>query len=93
MNTIPASEIKRRGIAAVDEALKHGPVHIIKNNRPRYVVLSEEDYARLAARAGVPTHEQGDIWDLILQRPWQGTRTREEIDAALKEERDSWGAP
>lgn len=29
MNTIPAQEIKRRGIAAVDEALHNGPVHII----------------------------------------------------------------
>jgi transcriptional antiterminator len=34
MNTIPAQEIKRCGISAVDELLKNGPVHIIKNNRP-----------------------------------------------------------
>ena len=47
MNTIPSQDIKRRGIAAVDEALKNGPVHVIKNNRPQYVVLSEEDYLAL----------------------------------------------
>ena len=47
MNTIPSQDIKRRGIAAVDEALKKGPVHVIKNNRPQYVVLSEEDYLAL----------------------------------------------
>ena len=47
MNTIPAQEIKRRGISAVDEALAQGPVHIIKNNRPQYVVLSEERYQEL----------------------------------------------
>lgn len=47
MNSIPAQEIKRRGIAAVDEALHNGPVHIIKNNRPSYVVLTEAAYAEL----------------------------------------------
>lgn len=47
MNIIPAQEIKRRGIAAVDEALAQGPVHIIKNNRPQYVVLTEERYNEL----------------------------------------------
>ena len=47
MNVIPAQEIKRRGIAAVDEALAQGPVHIIKNNRPQYVVLTEESYNEL----------------------------------------------
>ncbi|MEA3277601.1 MAG: type II toxin-antitoxin system Phd/YefM family antitoxin [Pseudomonadota bacterium] len=49
MNSIPAQEIKRRGISAVDEALRDGPVHIIKNNRPRYVVLSEERFEELLA--------------------------------------------
>lgn len=47
MNVVPAQEIKRRGIAAVDEALAQGPVHIIKNNRPQYVVLTEESYSEL----------------------------------------------
>ena len=47
MNLVPAQEIKRRGIAAVDEALAQGPVHIIKNNRPQYVVLTEERYREL----------------------------------------------
>jgi PHD/YefM family antitoxin component YafN of YafNO toxin-antitoxin module len=49
MNVIPAQEIKRRGITAVDEALTLGPVHIIKNNRPQYVVLTESDYQELVA--------------------------------------------
>ncbi|AFL73618.1 type II toxin-antitoxin system Phd/YefM family antitoxin [Thiocystis violascens] len=47
MNSIPAQEIKRRGISAVDDALNSGPVHIIKNNRPSYVVLTEAAYAEL----------------------------------------------
>jgi PHD/YefM family antitoxin component YafN of YafNO toxin-antitoxin module len=47
MNNVPAQEIKRRGISAVDKALQQGPVHIIKNNRPQYVVLSEERYQQM----------------------------------------------
>jgi PHD/YefM family antitoxin component YafN of YafNO toxin-antitoxin module len=47
MNAIPAQEIKKRGISAVDEALKDGPVHVIKNNQPKYVVLTEKRYRDL----------------------------------------------
>ena len=47
MNYLAAQEIKRRGISAVDEALANGPVHIIKNNQPRYVVLTEAAYNEL----------------------------------------------
>jgi len=51
MNTIPAQEIKRRGIAAVDELIATGDVHVIRNNRPEYVVLSEARYRELVAEA------------------------------------------
>jgi len=61
MHTIPASEIKRRGIAALDEALKSGPVHIIKNNRPRYVVLSEEDYQALISQPAPSARAVGEL--------------------------------
>jgi PHD/YefM family antitoxin component YafN of YafNO toxin-antitoxin module len=44
MTTLPAQDVKRRGIGAVDKLLEKEPVHIIKNNRPMYVVLFEEDY-------------------------------------------------
>lgn len=47
MNFVSAQEIKRRGISSVDKALHEGAVHVIKNNQPRYVVLSEADYAEL----------------------------------------------
>jgi PHD/YefM family antitoxin component YafN of YafNO toxin-antitoxin module len=47
MKTIAAREIKRRGIQAVEDALKEGPVHIIKNDRPTFVVLDEEHYREL----------------------------------------------
>ena len=47
MKTIAAREIKRRGIVAVEDALKEGPVHIIKNDQPTFVVLDEEHYREL----------------------------------------------
>ena len=51
MNTVPAQEIKRRGIAAVDDLISAGDVHVIRNNRPEYVVLTEARYAELVAEA------------------------------------------
>src|SRR5205823_15077537 len=47
MRTISAQEIKRRGISAVDELLKEGPVHVITHNEPRYVVMDEARYEEL----------------------------------------------
>ncbi len=47
MRTIPAREIKRRGISAVDEMVKDGPVHVIRNDEPCYVIMSEEHYREL----------------------------------------------
>ncbi len=49
MTTIPAREIKRRGISAVDDELKQGPVQVIQHDEPRYVVLSMEQYRELQA--------------------------------------------
>lgn len=51
MNTIPAQEIKRRGIAAIDELIAQGDVHLIRNNRPEYVVLTEARYQEMVAEA------------------------------------------
>ena len=47
MQTIPAREIKRCGISVVDEALKEGPVHVIKNDQLTYVILTEAYYREL----------------------------------------------
>jgi len=46
-NTIPAREIKRRGIAAVQKVAEEGPVYVIRNDRPQFVVLPIEEYRRL----------------------------------------------
>ena len=47
MRSIPAREIKRSGIGAVDEATTEGPVYVIQNNRPTYVVMKAEQYSEL----------------------------------------------
>ena len=47
MNTIPAQEIKQRGITAVDKLLERGPVHVISRNRPKYVIMDESRYEEL----------------------------------------------
>jgi len=47
MSLISVQDVKRKGISVVDEALKDGPVHLVKSNRAEYVVLSERDYQEL----------------------------------------------
>lgn len=47
MNVVAASEIKRRGIGVVDLLLEKGPVHVIKNNQPNYVVISEKYFQQM----------------------------------------------
>ena len=85
-NTITAQEIKRRGISAVDEALRHGPVHVIQRNRPRYVILSEEDYRCMMDLPRARTA----LWNQILNASDETGRSRKEIDEQLQEERGSW---
>lgn len=87
MHTLSALEIKRRGVIALEEALRQGPVHIIKNNRPVCVVLSEEDYAALIRQQKTTAT---NLWDLLNNRPWKGKRSKKSIDQQIRQERDSW---
>ena len=85
-NTLTIAEIKRRGMAAIEDGLRHGPVHIVKRNKLAAVVLSEDDYQRLAygkvKAPGVMTAVQ---W--LLAQPVAGKRSKVQIDANLKAER------
>lgn len=85
-STIPAQEIKRRGISAVDEALRSGPVHVVSRNQPRYVILSEEQYQELVGSRGSVSR----LWDRLLTEPSEGTREGADILEQVREERDSW---
>ena len=68
MNTLTVSELKRRGMAAIEEGLRSGPVHIVKRNKPAAVVLTEADYQRLAhGRVATPSGVTVVQW-LLNQR-------------------------
>ena len=49
MNLIAAKEIKRRGLKAVDDQIHKGDLHVIRNNKAEYVVMSEDRYSELLA--------------------------------------------
>jgi PHD/YefM family antitoxin component YafN of YafNO toxin-antitoxin module len=91
-NTVTTSEIKRRGMAAIEEGLSRGPLHILKRNRPAAVVLSEDEYQRLVnGRMTAPIGVSAVQW--LLSQPATGTRSKAEIDAEVQAERDNWGEP
>ena len=87
MNTLTVAEIKRRGMAAIEEGLRRGPVHIVKRNRPAAVVLSEDDYQRLVqGKAAAPSGLTAMQW--LLSQPAAGKRSKARIDADFKAGRD-----
>ena len=89
MNSLTAAELKRRGMAAIEDGLRRGPVHLMKHNKPSAVVLSEEDYAKLAqGKAGTAVGMTAVQW--LLSQPATGTRRKAQLDKALREERKNW---
>jgi hypothetical protein len=81
-NTVSVAEIKRRGMAAIDDSLRRGPVHIIKRNKMAAVVLSESDYQRLTSQQPVVPSGMTAIQWLLTHSTATAT-----IDAALQAER------
>jgi hypothetical protein len=90
MRTIAASELKRRGLAALHGLLRRGPVHVLQRNRLACVVLSPEAYDRLEAAAAADA-KAPDVWTMLKELPMAGGRSRAEIDAQLATDRASWG--
>lgn len=81
MMTVAAREIKRRGISAVDEALKEGPVQVIKNDQPSYVILNMAQYQELieAQREATLARIKASLEDVAAGRARRVT-ARELID-------------
>ena len=90
MNTLSAAELKRRGMAAIEDGLRRGPVHLLKHNKPTAVVLSEDEYARMAKRGVVGTQVGMTALQWLLARPKTGTKSKARIDKELREERNTW---
>jgi len=86
-NIVSAMEVKRRGLVAIEEALRHGPVHLVKRNKATAVVLSADDYRRLT---GMPSARVPGLSALqwLLTQPSLGTRSKADIDRSLAAERD-----
>lgn len=85
-NDLTIAEIKRRGMAAIEEGLRKGPVRIIKRNKAAAVVLSESEYQRLIGER--PSALPGmTALQWLLTQPSTGTREKRNIDTSLAEER------
>ena len=84
-NTVTVSEIKRRGMAAIEDGLRRGPLHIVKRNKPAAVVLSEDEYLRLVNGKSAQTGLTAVQW--LLGHPAAGKRSKADIDASLNAER------
>ena len=89
LNVLRSAELKRRGIAAVEEALRAGPVHLLKRNRPAAVVLSADDDQRLQRLASQPEPAAPSCLEWLLELPAAvAGRSRDAIDADLNKQRD-----
>ena len=87
MNTLTVAELKRRGMAAIEDGLRSGPVHIVKRNKPSAVVISEEDYQRLT-RGGKQQPAGMTAVQWLFAQTTTGKRGKTRIDSDLKAERD-----
>lgn len=91
MNTVSAQDLDRRGTAALKEALKKGPVHIVEGGLPiGMVVVSEEEFQRGSGAVHPPKAGGRSLLQEMIEKPATGNRTREEIDADLQALRDEW---
>lgn len=87
-NVLTSAELKRRGISAIELALQHGPVHLLKHNHCVAVVLSEQHFRDLQRRAAqAPAPQQSALEWLLQHPPATLPRTKPAIDTELAAER------
>ena len=79
MNIVTVADIKRSGFSVLEAALAHGPVHLMKRNRPSAVLLRPADYEALLAQAQRNTQPAGNAGLGMLLREEPGD---EGLDAA-----------
>ena len=89
MNSLTAAELKRRVMAAIEDRLRRGPVHLVKRNKASAVVVSAEDFARLSAKPGKAVAGMTAIrW--LLDQTIIGKKSKKRIDRELNKDRTSW---
>ncbi len=81
-NILTAAEIKRWGMAVMEEALERGPVPIVKRNKAAAVMLSDEAYQRLA-HGSVATPGAMTALRWLLAQPSSGKRGKAAADLHL----------
>lgn len=87
-NSLTAAELKRRGMAAIEEGLQHGPLLLMKRNRATAVVLSQAEYQRLLRLGAASAANAPSIaLDWLLAAGTTGDRDKTDIDANLAHER------
>jgi len=74
LNVLRSAELKRRGIAAVEDALRAGPVFLLKRNRPAAVVLSADAYQDLQRSVAQPVMAAPSCLEWLLNVPTSGGR-------------------
>lgn len=84
MRTLPASEIKRRGIAAVDGVPGRGPVRIITRNRVSHIVLTEAQYEALLFATTSRVAENEPVYRPADGKPARPLRPGRKIRASSK---------
>ncbi len=84
-----SADLKRRGIAAIEEALLHGPVLLFKRDQPAAIVIRGE-YDRRLQQQGIPSQAitLSTLEWLLRQPPSTPGRSKAEIDADLAKERN-----
>lgn len=88
-NTLTISEIKRRGMSAISEHLRAGPIHIMKRNSVAAVILSVEEYQRLLQKdAALIPGMTAMQW--LMSQPSSGQRRKAAMDADMASEPDDF---
>lgn len=91
MNILTNEQIKRRGIAAIEDALRHGPVHLVKRNRPAAVVITEAEFAqRNSLEKPVTGSKKMTSMEWFLSDQPGGTLDAAGLERRIRDERDSW---
>ena len=86
LNTLTISEIKRRDMSAVDDSLRLGPIHIVKRNKVKAVILSETQYLNLTKKAATEAPGMSAM-EWLIALPARGHRSKSSIDSGLQNER------
>jgi PHD/YefM family antitoxin component YafN of YafNO toxin-antitoxin module len=85
-NSLTISEIRRRGMAVINDRLCSGPAHTMKRNKQAAVILSEAQYQQLLGKDAAQKPGMSAMQWLIAQSP-VGQRSKATIDADLQNER------